>query len=94
LRAYPGSPQWRSGRHGVPRHGNINKDLTRRKVMTSKVAIITDEIRKNLTAGDPTRTWAHDRPDFRLKRFDKATGCFGAASLCQSVVFGPGGGKE
>jgi hypothetical protein len=62
--------------------------------MTSKVAIVTDEIRKNLTAGDPMRAWSHDRPDFKLKRFERAANGFGAASLCQSVVFGPGGGKE
>ena len=62
--------------------------------MTSKVAIVTDEIRKDFTAGNPTRSWAHDRPDFKLKRFERAASGFGAASLCQSVVFGPGGGKE
>ena len=50
--------------------------------MSSKVAIVTDEIRKNLSASDPTRPWGHTKPDFKLKRYSQAVTQFGDESQC------------
>lgn len=62
--------------------------------MSSKAAIIADEIRKGISAGNPTRPWSHIQPDFRLKRFDDATSSLGAASQCADAgggtVYGTG----
>ena len=52
--------------------------------MNSKAAIVADEIRKHLSAGDPTRPWGHTKPDFKLKRFGDAASPFGADSQCAS----------
>ena len=64
--------------------------------MSSKVAIVTDEIRKSLSAGDPMRHPAHGKPDFRLKRFQDAQGAFGASALCadSGTVYGARGYKD
>lgn len=59
--------------------------------MSSKVAIVADEIRKHLSAGDPTRPWGHTKPDFRLKRFGESASRFGAVSHCAS---GSDGGQS
>jgi len=58
--------------------------------MTSKVAIITDEIRKNLTASHPTRASLQAHPDFKLKRFGNSVSAFGSASQCADA----GGGGQ
>ena len=60
--------------------------------MTSKVAIVTDEIRKVFTAGQPARHAIHDRPDFKLKRFENAGAALDAASTCADAgtVYGSG----
>jgi|GEM_PF-4929031 len=57
--------------------------------MSSKAAIIADEIRKNLSAGDPTRPWGHNKPDFKLKRYDDTSAGIGSASQCADA----GGGQ-
>jgi len=54
--------------------------------MNSKVAISADEIRKAFTASNPSRSGSNT-PDFKLKRFDDATGAFGNVSLCQGEVW-------
>ena len=58
--------------------------------MSSKVAIVTDEIRKHLSASDPTRPWGHIKPDFKLKRYSQAVTQFDEASQCADA--GGGGG--
>lgn len=60
--------------------------------MTSKVAIVTDEIRKTFTAGQPARHSVHDRPDFKLKRFENLDAASEAASTCadSGTVYGSG----
>lgn len=56
--------------------------------MTSKAAIITDEIRKHLTAGHPTRESMHSHPDFKLKRFGTSVSAYGSASQCAEATGG------
>jgi hypothetical protein len=51
--------------------------------MNSKLAIFYDEIRRGFSAGDPNRSRATRKPDFKVESFDEGPSLFGRSSLCQ-----------